>query len=82
MGIAWFNFLAPDINESTVQDAFRWRRSSGHRWPDVGNRGGGGKKGGKNTRHLAHPENGLYVYPPFFYVSKGVYVSKKHLGLA
>ncbi|CAJ1368514.1 unnamed protein product [Effrenium voratum] len=30
VGIAWFNFLAPDINESTVQDAFRWRRSSGH----------------------------------------------------
>lgn len=31
VGIAWFNFLEPDLDAETMrQDAFRWRRSSAH----------------------------------------------------
>ncbi len=30
VGIAWFNFLEPDVDAQTIQDAFRWRRSSAH----------------------------------------------------
>ncbi|CAE7699399.1 unnamed protein product, partial [Symbiodinium necroappetens] len=29
-GIAWYNFLTPEVDEDTVRDAFRWRRSAGH----------------------------------------------------
>ena len=30
VGIAWFNFLEPDVDDTTIRDAFRWRESSGH----------------------------------------------------
>lgn len=30
VGIAYFNFIDPEIDETTVQDATRWRRSAGH----------------------------------------------------
>lgn len=30
VGIAWFNFLEPDVDAQTIQDAYRWRRSSAH----------------------------------------------------
>ena len=76
VGIAWFNFLAPDINESTVQDAFRWRRSSGHRWPDVGNRGGGGKKGGKILGIWRIPRTAYMFTPLFLCVKRGVCVKE------
>ncbi|CAE7235057.1 unnamed protein product, partial [Symbiodinium sp. CCMP2456] len=29
-GIAWYNFLSPEVDEDTIRDAFRWRRSAGH----------------------------------------------------
>eukprot|EP00434_Breviolum_minutum_P039498 symbB.v1.2.035078.t1/scaffold4537.1/size38323/1 len=32
--IAWFNFTSPDINESSIIDTTRWRRSSGHSYAD------------------------------------------------
>ena len=35
VGIAWFNFLEPDVDAQTMrQDAFRWRRSSAHSLSD------------------------------------------------
>eukprot|EP00435_Cladocopium_sp_Y103_P047400 s633_g13.t3 len=30
VGIAWVNFSSPDITDTTIQEAFMWRRSSGH----------------------------------------------------
>ncbi|CAJ1450174.1 unnamed protein product [Effrenium voratum] len=30
VGIAWYNFLVPDLDADTVNDAWRWRRSSAH----------------------------------------------------
>ena len=30
VGIAWFNFLEPDVDETTIRDASRWRESSAH----------------------------------------------------
>eukprot|EP00435_Cladocopium_sp_Y103_P040480 s646_g11.t1 len=32
--IAWFNFTSPDINEDSITDTLRWRRSSGHSYAD------------------------------------------------
>ncbi|CAE7023986.1 unnamed protein product, partial [Symbiodinium sp. CCMP2456] len=30
VGIAWYNFLEPEVDERSILDALRWRRSSGH----------------------------------------------------
>ncbi|CAK8991445.1 unnamed protein product [Durusdinium trenchii] len=34
VAIAYYNFTTPDINESSIVDSLRWRRSSGHSFAD------------------------------------------------
>ena len=34
VAIAYYNFTLPDIDENSVRDTLRWRRSSGHSFSD------------------------------------------------
>ena len=34
VAIAWFNFTSPDIDDNSIRDTLRWRRSSGHSFLD------------------------------------------------
>ena len=34
VGIAWYNFLEPEVDERSILHALRWRRSSG-RWAKI-----------------------------------------------